>query len=68
MQKEPRLVESIKSVYDQWAEPRYILLGSSQLLLLEKVRESLAGRCVIVELFPLTVPEIIADDWDRAAS
>jgi len=25
VQKEPRLVESIKSVYDQWSEPRYIL-------------------------------------------
>lgn len=58
IQKEPRLVESIKAVYDQWTEPRYILTGSSQLLLLEKVRESLAGRCTIVELFPLTLPEL----------
>ena len=27
VQKEPQLVESIKSVYDQFPEPRYILLG-----------------------------------------
>jgi predicted AAA+ superfamily ATPase len=65
VQKAPLLVESVKSVYDQWAEPRYILLGSSQLRLLEKVRESLAGRCVIVELFPLTVPEIATEDWNE---
>lgn len=58
VQKEPVLIESIKAVYDQWQDPRYILLGSSQLLLLSKVKESLAGRCVIVELFPLTVPEL----------
>ena len=58
VQKEPRLIESIKSVYDQWSEPRYILTGSSQLLLMEKVRESLAGRCIILELFPLTLPEL----------
>jgi predicted AAA+ superfamily ATPase len=58
VQKEPLLVESIKSVYDQWPEPRYLLLGSSQLLLMEKVRESLAGRCSIVELYPLTLPEL----------
>ncbi len=58
VQKEPRLIESIKSVYDQWPEPRYILTGSSQLLLMEKVRESLAGRCVILDLFPLTLPEL----------
>jgi predicted AAA+ superfamily ATPase len=64
VQKEPRLIESIKSVYDQWPEPRYALLGSSQLLLLEKVKESLAGRCTIVDLFPLTVPELETEGWD----
>ncbi len=58
VQKEPVLVESVKSVYDQYPAPRYVLLGSSQLLLLQKVRESLAGRCVIVEIFPLTLPEL----------
>jgi hypothetical protein len=64
VQKEPVLIESIKSVYDQWPEPRYILSGSSQLLLMEKVRESLAGRCTILELFPLTLPEMRTQSWD----
>jgi len=64
VQKEPQLIESIKATYDQWAEPRYILLGSSQLLLLEKVRESLAGRCTILEIFPLTLPELQTKSWD----
>jgi predicted AAA+ superfamily ATPase len=63
VQKAPLLIESIKSVYDQWPEPRYILLGSSQLLLLEKVKESLAGRCSIFELFPLTLPELKTQSW-----
>ncbi len=58
MQKDPELIESIKAVYDQFSETRYILLGSSQLLLLQKVKESLAGRCAIEELFPLTLPEL----------
>jgi len=40
VQKEPRLIESVKSVYDQFPEPRYVLLGSSQLLLMQKVKES----------------------------
>lgn len=64
VQKRPRLVESIKAVYDQWEEPRYILLGSSQLLLLKKVKESLAGRCVIKEMYPLTLPEMETNDWN----
>ena len=58
VQKRPTLIESIKSTYDQWPEPRYVLLGSSQLLLLKKVKESLAGRCTIKEVYPLTLPEL----------
>ncbi|MCX6236474.1 MAG: AAA family ATPase [Bacteroidia bacterium] len=65
VQKGPTLIESIQSVYDQWIEPKYILLGSSQLLLLEKVKESLAGRCIIIEIFPLTLPELRTQSWDE---
>ncbi len=64
VQKEPRLIESIKSVYDQYDDTRYVLLGSSQLLLLGKVRESLAGRCRILNVYPLTLPELRTSDWD----
>lgn len=64
IQKEPQLVESIKSVYDQYVKPRYILLGSSQILLLQKIRESLAGRCQIVEMYPLTLPEMLTSKWE----
>lgn len=65
VQKEPQLIESIKSVYDQYDEPRYILMGSSQLLLLQKVKESLAGRCSVYEIFPLTFPEMLTNAWDE---
>lgn len=64
IQKTPNLIRSIKSVYDQWEEPRYILLGSSQLLLLKSVRESLAGRCVIKEMYPLTLPELRTNSFE----
>lgn len=63
VQKEPSLIESIKSTYDQYEDVRYLLLGSSQLLLLKKVRETLAGRCIIEEVFPLTLPEILTQNW-----
>ncbi|MDR1552621.1 MAG: AAA family ATPase, partial [Prevotellaceae bacterium] len=45
VQKEPALIDSIKSTHDQFNDTRYLLLGSSQFLLMEKVKESLAGRC-----------------------
>ncbi len=66
VQKEPRLIESIKSAYDQFEDVSYFLLGSSQLLLLEKVRESLAGRCSIYEIFSLTLPEMRSHSWNDA--
>ena len=39
-----------------------VLLGSSQILLLKQVRESLAGRISIFELFPLMMAEIGAKE------
>jgi predicted AAA+ superfamily ATPase len=62
VQKEPQLIESIKSVYDQFPDPHYVLLGSSQFLLMQKIKESLAGRCFIMEIYPLTLPELVTDD------
>ena len=64
VQKAPSLVETVKAAYDQSAEVRYFLLGSSQILLLSRVKESLAGRVAIEELWPLTVPEMATSSWD----
>ncbi|MBQ7449643.1 MAG: ATP-binding protein [Paludibacteraceae bacterium] len=58
IQKAPSLIESIKATYDIYPDVRYVLLGSSQILLLKQVKESLAGRCVIFDIFPLTLPEL----------
>ena len=66
VQKEPQLIESIKATYDTYEDVHYVLLGSSQLLLLEKVRESLAGRCLIYELYPLILPELATQTWEDA--
>ncbi|MDR1724102.1 MAG: ATP-binding protein [Tannerella sp.] len=64
VQIEPQLINSVKAVYDMYPEPRYVLLGSSQFLLLQKVRESLAGRCVIRETYPLTLPEMRTNSFE----
>jgi len=62
VQKSPELFDTIKAVYDRETQSRYILLGSSQLLLLKGVRESLAGRAAIRELYPFTLPELSATE------
>lgn len=65
VQKVPSIIESIKAVHDGFEDTRYLLTGSSQLLLLSKVRETLAGRCTIYELFPLTLPEMMTSGWNE---
>ena len=64
VQKEPKLMEIIKSAYDSSEKVRYILTGSSQLMLMSQVKESLAGRCIISELYPLTLPEVMTQSGD----
>ncbi len=57
-QKEPVVFEKVKFAYDAGNIQFSALLGSSQIVLLKKIRESLAGRIVLFELFPLMLSEI----------
>ena len=60
-QKEPVVFEKIKYAYDEKAISFSLILGSSQILLLKKIRESLAGRVSIYELWPLLMSEVVVD-------
>lgn len=60
-QKEPIVFEKVKYAYDDGGVSFCLMLGSSQILLLKKIRESLAGRVSIYELWPLMMSEIY---WD----
>jgi predicted AAA+ superfamily ATPase len=75
VQKQPLLLDAVKSLADRRGGHRFLLLGSSQILLLKQVRETLAGRASLLELWPLamvervsaaTVPRSGLDDvWHR---
>ena len=57
-QKLPQLFPAIKLAVDQSdRRKRFILSGSANLYLLEKVTESLAGRAVYIDLLPMTLGE-----------
>jgi len=58
-QKEPVVFEKVKYAFDSQALSFSVMLGSSQILLLKKVRESLAGRSSVFELWPLMMSEIL---------
>ena len=58
-QKLPAIFETVKACYDRNPDVRYVLLGSSQILLMDRIRESLAGRIAVRELFPFSLPELL---------
>ena len=59
-QKEPLLFDKIKYAYDGGTVDFSLLLGSSQILLLKRIRESLAGRIRMREIWPLSMSELAA--------
>lgn len=59
VQRQPDLLLTIKADVDRRRTPgRFLLTGSANLLLMEKVAESLAGRAVYFHLPPLTWAEM----------
>lgn len=60
-QKEPSVFDKVKFAYDENQIDFSALLGSSQILLLKKIRESLAGRAFVLELWPLMLSEMSSD-------
>jgi len=64
-QKAPELFTAIKSTVDARGKgKRFILSGSSNILLMKRISETLAGRAVYFEMFPMTYTEM----EDKAAS
>ena len=56
VQKQPGLMDTVKHLADT-AGRRFLLLGSSQILLMRQIRETLAGRASLLELWPLALAE-----------
>ncbi len=63
-QKEPSLFDKVKFAFDAGQIERSVLLGSSQILMLQRVRETLAGRAFVYELWPLMAAELAHAESD----
>lgn len=57
-QKEPQVFDKVKFAYDGGLLEFSVLLGSSRILLLDRVKESLAGRAFVYDLWPLLLSEL----------
>ncbi|MGB5217310.1 MAG: ATP-binding protein [Smithella sp.] len=64
VQKIPALFDSLKWVVDRQkhqkssAQKKFILTGSSQLLLMKNIRETMAGRAALLNLYPFSLSEV----------
>jgi len=54
----PELFTHIKVVVDEMPDAHFVLTGSSNFMLLEKITESLAGRVALLTLLPLSLAEL----------
>ena len=66
-QKEPTVFEKVKYAYDAGGLDFSVLLGSSRIMLLEQVRESLAGRAFLFDLWPTMLSEVALGAWDSSS-
>lgn len=61
VQRAPELLSYIQGLVDEpGSDKSFILTGSHQLLLMEKITQSLAGRTVIAKLLPFSLRELQA--------
>ncbi len=59
VQRAPDLFSYIQTMVDESKRPgQFVLSGSQNFLLLEKVSQSLAGRCAILHLLPFSLSEL----------
>lgn len=65
VQKVPALFSYLQGILDDKNKPGFfILTGSQNFLLMEKITQSLAGRIAIFKLLPLTMEELSSVDID----
>lgn len=61
IQRAPDLLSYIQVLVDEDDRPgRFILTGSQNILLMESVSQTLAGRTALVRLYPLSLAELLA--------
>ena len=69
VQRTPNLFSYIQGIVDESPENgRFILTGSQNFVLLNKISQSLAGRCAVLHLLPLTLAEVTGREAVMAGS
>jgi predicted AAA+ superfamily ATPase len=64
-QKEPAVFDKVKYCFDAEEIDFTVLLGSSRILLLGQIRETLAGRAFLYDLWPLMLSELLTPSGEE---
>ena len=64
IQYSPELLSYIQVMVDEDPDLHFILTGSSNLLLMEKITQSLAGRSAVLQLLPFSLAELANAGYD----
>jgi predicted AAA+ superfamily ATPase len=68
-QRLPELFSYLQGAVDEYSQPgRFILSGSQNFLLSEKISQTLAGRAAILELLPLSFVEYLSHEQQKSLS
>lgn len=66
IQNVPKLLSYLQGIVDdEHQNGKYILTGSSNFKIMDSVSQSLAGRCGICKLLPLSIKEIMLENVDE---
>ena len=57
-QNMPEVFSIVQVVVDEYEDARFVLTGSNNFLLMQKITQSLAGRTALLTLLPLSIAEL----------
>lgn len=62
VQKMPEILSAIQVVVDEHPDAAFVLTGSNNLLLMQRISQSLAGRTAILTLLPFSIAELTVEN------
>ncbi len=62
VQKMPEILSAIQVVVDEHPDAAFVLTGSNNLLLMQRVAQSLAGRTAVLTLLPFSIAELTEEN------
>lgn len=62
VQKMPEILSAVQVVVDEYPDAAFVLTGSHNLLLMQRITQSLAGRTAVLTLLPFSIAELTEVD------